>query len=337
MKIVFVHIGNNPTPTLFQTAEIAKATNPKSEICLITDQDYLVKNFPGTIYPFDKSRVYSFLDFYIRKNKELKELAGGYWLNTVLRIFALMQVAEQDRSEGIIHLESDVYLYVENAGVDVLSLPQDMISYPRLGKNRGIASILYSPNAEALELFLDHLRSLLLENPNLNNDMDLLGHALDRKIAFELVSVPNAENPNTAKNYLFDGAAIGQYLLGVDPIHTTGSVYSGFHNNDFPVDISKFQWSIPDIGRISISHENIDYQLVNLHAHSKELIGIPDQSNPRWRQIIGEANGDLPRKIISREYTKIHFVKPSMINRLRIARKVGFLKQAKKYIQRKLA
>ena len=335
MKIVFVHIGNNSSPTLFQTAEIAKATNPHSEICLITDQDSLIENFPGTIYLFDKSKVYSFLDFYIRKNKELKEVAGGYWLNTILRIFALMQVAELDRNEGIIHLESDVYLYVENAGIENLPLPQDIVSFPRLGKSRGIASILYSPNADAMERFLVQLRSLLFENPYLNNDMDLLGHALNRKFAFEFASVPNTAIANMGKNYLFDGAALGQYLLGVDPIHTAGSVYSGFQNSDYPADISKFHWSIPDTGRITISYEEVEYEVVNLHAHSKELIGIPDKSNPRWLQIIGEANGELPRIVSSREITRTHFAKPSIVNRLRIARKIGYLKQMKKYSQRK--
>jgi hypothetical protein len=336
MRVVFVHIGENPTPTLYSAAEVAKLALPDAEIFLISDQKRLLKSFSGTGIEFNTEAIQPFLSHFIKKNKELKNLAGGYWLNTLMRLFALNQVAQLNPLEPILHLESDVYLYAQQNELQKFEFSQDLVSYPRLSGSRGVASILYSPNSETLLNFLRKLSAILIENQSIVNDMDLLGFALNADVAMELPSTPHSQEERGTTRYIFDGAALGQYLLGIDPIHTNGSVTSGYQNADYKFDISSFKWSIPQLGKLIITIQNKDYQILNLHAHSKEILGIPDPTNLRWKQILHEANGEQPREVLSRKTINFHIMKPSFRDRIRIGRKAGFFFYSMKYLNRKI-
>jgi len=152
----------------------------------------------------------------------------------------------------------------------------------------------------------------------------------------ELPSTPHSQEELGTNRYIFDGAALGQYLLGIDSIHTNGSVISGYQNADYKFDISSFKWSIPQLGKLIITIQNMDYQILNLHAHSKEILGIPDPTNSRWTQILQEANGEKPRKVLVRETTNFHLMKPSIRDRIRIGRKAGFIVHSTRYLVRKI-
>lgn len=336
MRVVFVHIGENPTPTLHSAAEVAKLSLPESEIILISDQESLLEIFPGTAIRLNHEEIKPFLNHFIKKNKELKNLAGGYWLNTLMRIFALNQVAQMNPSEPILHLESDVYLYAHEGELGKFDFCQDLVSYPRLSGSRGVASIFYSPNSETMHKFSKKLSAILFQNQKIVNDMDLLGVALNTGLAVELPSRPHFEGYLSGNRYIFDGAALGQYLLGIDPIHTNGSVVSGYQNADYSLDISSFKWSIPRRGQLIFTIQNMDYQILNLHAHSKEILGVPDPTNSRWKQILQEANGERPREALIRKSSDIHRKKPSLLDRIRIGRKAGFVMHLVRYLGRKI-
>jgi hypothetical protein len=175
-----------------------------------------------------------------------------------------------------------------------------------------------------------------LEDPRITNDMDLLGCALNKFIATELPSSPQPKKELLSNHYIFDGAAIGQYLLGIDPIHTNGSVISGFQNANFSFDLSTFGWSIPRMGKLVLTFESVEYQILNLHAHSKEILGIPNPTDPRWTQILQEANHEKSREIILREIKNFHLMKPSLRDRIRIGRKAGLMNYSINYVVRKL-
>ena len=173
-----------------------------------------------------------------------------------MRLFALNQVGQLNPSEPILHLESDVYLNAQQNELQKFGFSQNLVSYPQLSGSRGVASILYSPNSETLLTFSRKLRAILFENQSIVNDMDLLGFALNEDLAMELPSTPHSQEELGTNRYIFDGAALGQYLLGVDPIHTNGSVISGYQNADYKIDISSFKWSIPQQGKLFITIQN---------------------------------------------------------------------------------
>ena len=76
MRVVFVHIGENLTSTLYSGAKVAKIALPDAEIFLISDQEKLLESFPGTAVKLNNEEIQPFLNHFIKKNKELKNLAG---------------------------------------------------------------------------------------------------------------------------------------------------------------------------------------------------------------------------------------------------------------------
>ena len=89
------------------------------------------------------------------------------------------------------------------------------------------------------------------------------------------VPEPTYENYSFYQNTVFDSAALGIYLGGVDPFHTDGMIMTGLRSIWSAIDYTpyRFEWKTDTMGR------NIPYvigeqgivQINNLHIHSKDL------------------------------------------------------------------
>jgi hypothetical protein len=74
-------------------------------------------------------------------------------------------------------------------------------------------------------------------------------------------------------NAIFDAAAIGQFLGGIDPIHKNNA--PGFINESclFNPSLLKYEWRLDEQGRsvlYALFNERA-YRIINLHVHSKRL------------------------------------------------------------------
>ena len=153
------------------------------------------------------------------------------------------------------------------------------ILYP-LDRTRGIASVIYFENENDTE----KLCAYALQTPH-SNDMDLLGDFYTENHALGVASLPTIPEEISElrgldkKRYarpkeegwgIFDAAAIGQFIGGIDPIHDRGQTI-GFQNenSELAVRALDLTWRI-DSGRKSpqIQLPNI-YPVNNLHLHSK--------------------------------------------------------------------
>jgi hypothetical protein len=216
---------------------------------------------------------------------------------------------------------------------------------PRYSEVRGIGSILFSPNLERLLLDLDLLESLLAENPKLDNDMDLLGIALNRGIIEELPSRIEKLRSKAAgkqpKN-IFDGLALGQYLFGQDPLHTGGHKVTGYKNPDFDFNFDNCQFELRadshgELNQLYLITSRDTFRIANLHLHSKTIIDIPSRAVEEWARILISANSGIP--LYSEEFNLdlIHSIKVSPINKFRRARKVGYVKYLKRAIRNRIS
>jgi hypothetical protein len=70
-------------------------------------------------------------------------------------------------------------------------------------------------------------------------------------------------------NYIFDGAAIGQYLGGVDPANISGNTI-GFVNETCIIKFNKYSFVWKDKKPFIIIRGK-EYPIFNLHIHSKNL------------------------------------------------------------------
>lgn len=124
----------------------------------------------------------------------------------------------------------------------------------------------------------------ILDNFNFNlNDMENF-YYIKEKIGF-IDNFPIFVNNNDTDehnfvtknfdkfNYIFDAAAIGQYLGGVDPRNIPGNT-KGFVNETCVINFDKYSfiWKFENnIIKPFIIIDNIKYPIFNLHIHSKNL------------------------------------------------------------------
>ena len=136
---------------------------------------------------------------------------------------------------------------------------------------RVIPGIMYIPNHDSFEP--------IIKNYNFNiNDMENLGQYNEDVI----IPLPIFINCNDSKitkyfsnfNFIFDAAAMGQYLGGVDPKNTPGDT-RGFVNETCLIKYNnfKFNWIINENGLYQpfININGIFVKIINLHIHSKNL------------------------------------------------------------------
>jgi hypothetical protein len=344
-NVVFVQLGQNPAPTLLSMAKVAKSYLPKSRLILLTDLPEKWVNFPGEVlkYGFDsRSEVLKAL---VKRHAELNGIAGGYWLYTLERIFvlkSLIEIVKQD--EAILHFESDVFSFVDETLLSELIKKISKTAVPRYSESRGIGSILFSPSIDRLLLDLNLLESLLTENPKLDNDMDLLGLALNCGILEELPSrfeKIQSEAEGVLPKIVYDGLALGQYLFGQDPLHTGGHKVTGYKNPDFDFNFSNCHFELRldsqgELNELYLVTAGHVFRIANLHLHSKTVIDIPSRAFEEWNKILTSANSGTPLFSEEHHFDLIHTPKISPINKIRRARKVGYAKYFKRFIRNRM-
>ena len=344
-NVVFVQLGENPAPTLLNMAKVAKSYLPKSRLILVTDLPEKWRNFPGEVFNYGFDSRSEVLKALVKRHAELNGIAGGYWLYTLERIFVLKSLADMiSQDEAILHFESDVFSFVDEALLSELIKKIGKTAVPRYSEARGIGSILFSPSLDRLLKDLDSLESLLTENPKLDNDMDLLGIALNRGILAELPSRIEKISPKAGAGVptsIYDGFALGQYLFGRDPLHTGGRKVTGYKNPDFDFNFNDCHFEL----RLNSQGERNDLYLVtgsdifriaNLHLHSKTVIDIPTQALEEWNKVLVSANSGIPLFSEEHHLDLIHSIKISPINKVRRARKVGYAEYLKRVMRNRM-
>lgn len=324
--LVYVHIGKNASPILNDVAA-QSGSEGNLEIILITDFPDMHKEFPGKVITYKRSQNKTILKPFNSQYPEKKTLAGGYWLNTLERVFALNSLRNEiDGESQIIHTESDVYSYLSEDFLNTINMQNYEIALPRFNAERGIGSIVIFRNYEAVEKSLALFEKIISEK-NIENDMELFGEALNRGYITELPSDPRkALQIQDGKYLIFDGAAFGQYLFGQDPFHQNGDYVSGYVNPHSSVNYKEITWDISEFrGRsyVSISTTGKTFFLANLHLHSKEKIEPLDSQSVFWQRVIDEANGISNRIRRKSGIDSIHNKKPSIYTRIQISRRLG--------------
>jgi hypothetical protein len=298
VAIVFVHLGKNPSPNLYASAKYAQLTNPIARIILLTNHSEDWNNFPGEVFQLSNSLKKQSRHL-VKKAGYLRKIAGGYWVNTYERIFALRELENiLDPETFVIHIESDVIIQSQHILEGAIGdLTVQGIGVPRMNAEQGIASILISENYMELNNSLTLLEILSIKYPEkCTTDMNLLGLALNLNIISELPTWKDEGSLLEPQEnyYLFEGAAVGQYLFGLDPIHNGNMRKSGHENPSFPIQLSTLKWDIEQ-NSIYATDGKSKYWFTNLHIHSKEELLTPIEDPERWIQVMAEANLEAPR------------------------------------------
>lgn len=341
-SVVYVHLGQNPAPTLIPFSRLIRSQLSDVDLYLITDFPTNWEEFPGTIIEYNKKLRTKGFDEYAKKFRVFEKISGGYWLFAVERLFAIHLLSNYINGP-VIHLESDVYPIFSPELIETLYARVHKVAVPRYSKNRGIASVIYIKSlADYLEV-LNHLLCVLnLSKKTFLGDMDLLGVALNKKIIEELPTYPSdsweVDFNGDFRHIIFDAAALGQYLFGQDPFHTDDFRISGYKNPDFKIDLGDYTWNLT---KDYTKHTSLNLEMsgkrffpVNLHIHSKELLPLLDLDNTRWIRAMDEANGHIERLRSEKVLNTIHSKPVKFSTRLRLAQRTGMTKAFVRFFRR---
>jgi hypothetical protein len=201
---------------------------------------------------------------------------NGFWALISQRFYCIYHFMKMYDIQNVIHIENDVVLYYHCHLLQPMLNP-NKICIPMDSYHRSIASIMYIPTATIL--------GLLLDNYNTNaNDMQNLAFLQNQKpYLFDNFPICCCRNSHTPEQQfvsrrfdeftmIFDAAAIGQYLGGIDPRNYSGNTI-GFVNETSVIKYSdfQFQWQRVEIKRPFLVFDEMLIPIFNLHIHSKKL------------------------------------------------------------------
>lgn len=282
-------------------------------VCLGTFQEYIMTNIAQlirlghtTIYVLTNAELFPYFEpfcdilrlisvetledpFHFAEKSSLdKEWRTGFWHYTSARFFVIHSFMEKYRVNNVIHIENDVVLYYNCD--DILTVPllgSKKIHIPFDSYVRNIASIMYIPDALTFGQILCHYDYS-------NNDMYNFSVIREKTdlidqfpIFVEESGTTDAGTSNVGERefvsrgwsrfgkYIFDAAAIGQYIGGVDP-QNCATDSRGFINETCVIKYNEegtIIWKIENgimkpFLRMKCEKE---IPIFNLHIHSKQL------------------------------------------------------------------
>lgn len=270
MNVVLVHIGDK-FPTHLPYCLIQLQLFVKCPIHLFVNRVHLKKfNIPNifALEELESSNEHNSF-------KASSSLSHGFWQYATQRFFYVHEYAKLKNLKNIIHIENDNLIFY-----DFTKLQSQFESRPAWAvfdsENRCIPGFIYFRDSESMYPLVQHFVS---SGSRGKNDMESIAEF--RRIFPDIIGcLPIIKNyveqlPSIFHEQadffgvLFDGAAVGQYVGGIDPIHNPGDT-TGFINETtvFRCDKTTIEWAIED--RYKVLKLN-GLRLVNLHVHSKDL------------------------------------------------------------------
>jgi hypothetical protein len=327
MNIVFIHLGDNELPlylidNLIQTSRLT----PRSKIHLIASS----KNI--AVIRKRRSRSQSWLETialhdtehiprsnahaeYVRRSALDRSFRDGFWYLATLRFFVLHDFMCCMQIDSVLHLENDVVLYTDPMSLRTAFESFSGLAVP-LDRTRAIPGVVWCSDERILQgltesmlnlHMLDDMRTIGLffeNNSHLTKPLPTIptGYAMSRGLGLDRYS-----HGESTFGGIFDAAAIGQYLGGIDPRNAQGDSRF-FKNESSDLDLADFDfaWDYQDgIRKPVISFRQSRTTIHAIHVHSKNVAQfspfahtVPRNEN---RVITGERIQALANVTISRK------------------------------------
>jgi len=259
--------------------------NENHDIVVITDRKFLDK-FPKYVHTIVIEDLIENYDLMAKTYEQ--EFRNGFWHWTSFRFYALLGYMKKYNITHILHLENDVMLFDNADHIPFHESSKILLTMDN--HYRCIPGIMYIPNYTVLEQCLhqfDHSQTDMQNWGRICNAHEKWVDTLPVFASPPFASPPFASPPiKITKNFdkyeaIFDAAAIGQYLGGIDPKNTQKSDTKGFVSTESEINYShyEFVWlyneyhckspyiRIPDPG----TGVPLTIKIYNLHVHSKDL------------------------------------------------------------------
>lgn len=326
ISLVYIHIGNNIPDYLYDTIYQTLLINNYSCKIYILIEDSQIENVTKNINNFNLNNYFT-TPFYFENiiqfiplsilNDELfehdvfkqykrivttkfgnmSEFRDGFWISTTARFFYIYIFMKIFNVNNVFHIENDVMIYkkfqfLQEYILEYIQINDNTIN--RINKicmiqdsvNRVIPSLLYFPDINSLYNLIVHITTTLEQSLFFINDMNLLGTFSD-KYLLQIDPTKACKN----ETVIFDGAAIGQFLGGIDTKNLNNEnnelILINNPTKGFINETSEFKPNTCNYIKNPVYIENLKiqprvfsckdklknklYSIANLHIHSKQL------------------------------------------------------------------
>lgn len=242
-------------------------------LTLITDSELINKDKKMNINIINSEQ---FIFNYSEIKKSIKEtFRNGFWKLTSLRFNVLSSYMQKFNKKNIVHLENDVLLYCNINTINFHDKTKLLLTMD--SKNRCIPGIMFIPNHNILDKCLSFFDKKMNDMQNFSRCYYKFNSEIDTLPIFNFCDKDEVHKMVTRNfkkyNAIFDAAAIGQYIGGVDPSNIkTNSV--GFVNETCIIKYNNNEFIWKEINNLKVPYIKIDdklFPILNLHIHCKNL------------------------------------------------------------------
>jgi len=271
--LILVHIGNDFFDYINDCiAQIQATTTIDIHLLISNENIYKVKG-KAEIFPLENIPMSDKRKEFESSSRLNAYFRNGFWKYAMLRFLYIYDHVISKKLCDIFHIENDILIYRDFLKqLESFQKKQMWCVLDSIESRRCIPSFLYFKDivilsrlvdkcVESAKISLDDMRALgdfALKNPD---DVGILPIVRDYIDPIDPLFYQYAD----MFGCVFDGAAVGQYIGGVDPRNDSGDTI-GFIN----------ETTVIKCNRMKIEWRNKrpflnDVPLVNLHIHSKDL------------------------------------------------------------------
>jgi len=255
---------------------------------------------------------------------------NGYWFKIFGRFLILRNYSTKQphRAAGM-HLECDVTSFVSEgffqSTLDRMNAPTAL---PFIDSKTACPGIILARSMKGLADLSDHVVQEVHNRSGLS-DMQSLAGAATIGLTEQLPTTTRMDSTNVdvtildgslkstaheSAQIVFDAAAVGQYLFGIDPRNNRGVITPGYRETRGGVDPGLWtDWTFcrtaDGIVRIVFRDDLRLGVLANLHVHAKITLPKTVPDDPQWSRWFSIANqkSGAPSTVIKKEYFRYEF------------------------------
>jgi len=271
IDVILVHTGNQFYDYINDCIYMLKRYNFK--IHIIINRDLLNK------LDSDNIIVISAEDYYDERletyHSEMDNFRDGFWKRTSSRFILIDNYVTRNKIKSFFHIENDILIFSDFKDIkNILEDKQEEMFIVLDSANRCIPSVVYFKSSD----ITNKLSQFIFDNKDIADMYNLFTfYSLNKDIVTNLPIIPEEliKNNIVFNNYyndfnsIFDGAAIGQYLGGVDPRNNSSNSI-GFVNEQCIFNVSNYKYIWKNNEPYMIINGSI-VKINNLHIHCKDL------------------------------------------------------------------
>ena len=282
MDYILFNLGESPTHLEYCMNTIL-SIDKKAKITICTDDDLTltsikvvnIKELPD----LEKKRE-EIGKLFISTNYEKNPL----WTASMLRVFALKEITNMLNIKKFVHFDNDVLIYNNFETIqNIYTFSEKKINITESDSNNLVFGYSYFPNYDSIDRLCNILDKILKNYTYYSNNF-ARGGALNEMRMLRIAQIENPDLfqaleilPYGSSNILFDPSSYGQYLNGTHTkkenyllkkrfISTAHIVGKELKSKRIKIKFKK--------KRPIVYYNQKEYELVNLHIHSKNLLSF---------------------------------------------------------------